>query len=82
MRGLVLGEDANETWQSLMDTLLSLFTGLRHIEFGQCPVSVLHTVINQLSQLKQLTVEFITDDISSDPRSSQYVSVWVCFSMK
>ncbi|KAK7492316.1 hypothetical protein BaRGS_00016413 [Batillaria attramentaria] len=60
LKGMGHFDDRNRTWHQLMSNLSSL-SGLRCIEFGQVPSSVIHSTAEKLTQLEVFRAEHITD---------------------
>lgn len=52
--------DRNHSWQQFVSNL-GLFSGLRNLEFGLVPSTVLHSCAEKLTLLKSFRAEHITD---------------------
>lgn len=60
LRGMCLFEDKNRTWHEFVSVLDNL-KGLSHLDIGEVPAPIVHTVCNILTQLKGFTAEWIVD---------------------
>ena len=64
MRGMLhVNDDANRTWHSLATHIASL-ASFERVDFPLCPSSVLHTVTEKLTSLRQLVAESVVENVS------------------
>lgn len=63
MKEMKLSADKNKTWHQFVSAL-AYMKGLKHLEFGRCPASILHSVAENLLTLECISAEFITDSMS------------------
>ena len=72
---MLYGNDSSAMWGQFV-AALPHFIHLQHVDFGNCPGSLLHSIIDKVQHLEGITAEFIADTLQ-EPEMWYVVQSWV-----